>query len=384
MLKLKRLNNYFNNMSTNQIEQTQMLLEQERLAPLKVMTQHAPKDLAATFAECPGFELLGDVDLQTARARAGEGADFEVVNYKTAAGSIKIAQENGVELLFLTNENQDQLGLCARKFMKGHFHFFTAHQIALLLSEILIAQHQPEYSGETDSDERRLLILRSLTLTDAFDVQAAYKQVKAFQVFPGLENLSQSIEEYQQDYKVLLAVDEANHVLFPASSPAESIEKGMKLLAEKALELKQEGKTLFDFLVELYKEYGFYQEKTFAINREDEAGEKYFRYLMDQFRKQSPETLFGKSIRVVSDFQKRSVYNHLTEKKGKTDLPKADVLQFLFSDNTKITVVPSDDYSRLSYHFSVTSRVSGKDAVEEARIQANDRIMGLMERIGKI
>lgn len=373
-------------MSTNPIEHPQALLEQEKLEPLKVMTQHTSSDLATAFARYQGMELVGEIDLQTARAQAGEGVGFETINYKMAAASIKTAQEGGVELLFLTNEKQDQLGICARKFMKGQFHFFTAHQIALLLSEILIAQHQPENSNETDAGEieKELLLLRSLTLTDAFDVQAAYKQVKAVQVYSGLESLSGAMEEYQQDYNILLAVDEANHMLFPASSPMESIEKGMKLIAEKALELKQEGKTLFDYLVELYKAYGFYQEKAFTINREGEAGEKYIKYLMDQFRKQSPEALFGKPIRVVTDFQKRTVYNHLTKKKGKTELPKEDLLQFLFSDNTKITVVPSEDYSRLSYHFSVTSRIPGKDAVEEARIGANDRIMELMERTGKI
>jgi hypothetical protein len=107
--------------------------------------------------------------------------------------------------------------------------------------------------------------------------------------------------------------------------------------------------------------------------------------IMDQLRKQSPDSLFGKPVRLVSDFYKKSFYNFLTaKKKGKTTLAKTDILQFIFTHNTKITFVPAEDYGRLSYHFSVSSRISGKEAVEEARKQANERIMWIMERIEKI
>lgn len=368
-------------MSTNSLEHTEMLLEQEREEPLKILTQNTSSTLKKQLVENHEIALSAEVDPETARAGAKAQVSFDSINYKMVAGSIKTAQAAGVELLFFTNAQKDQLGLCARKFMKGNFHFFTPHQIALLLSEIVIENYRQQDAEESGKGP---IILRSIALSDAMEVQASYKEIKSSKTYSGLGALSQAIEDDQQDYRILLAVDEANHVLFPGYSAQESVEEGMKLIAEKALALKREGKTLFDFLVELYRQYGFYHEKSFTISKADQEGEKYLKNLMDEVRKQTSDSFFGPQVRIVNDFYKRTFHNLLTAKKGKIILPKADVLQFLFVDNTKLTLVPMENYHKLTYHFSVSSRISGKEAMEEAKGQANERIIRMMERIGKI
>lgn len=368
-------------MSENLIADTEIPLEQERMAPLKVLTQNTSKTLATDLAKNPELELLGDVDLQTAKNNAGAGADFESVNYKMVASSIKAAKEAEAELLFFTNEQQDQLGLCARKSMEGDFQIFTAHQLALLLNEILLEQYRLK---GTDESEKTPLIIRSLALSDVLEVQAAYEHIKSIQVYTGLEELSRTIEENQAENLILVAVDEANHILFPGHSPQESIDEGIKLIAEKALALKKEGDTLYDYLIALYKQYGFYQEKSFTISRADEGKDKHIKTIMDDLRKQSPEFLFGQPVRMLSDFNKKFFYNFLTAKKGKTTLAKSDILQYIFADNTKVTIVPEADYSKLFYHFSVNSRVFGKDDFEEVKSQANEQIVRMMGKIGKI
>lgn len=362
-------------------ENTETLLEQEKLAPLKILTQHAPQTLANSLAEHAELELVAEVDLETAKASAGPETDFDTLNYKMASGSIKIAQESGADVFFYTNEQQDQLGVCARKSMKGQLQLLTGHQSALILSEILVEQFNLK---EPDASEKEAVILRSLVLTDAFDVQSAYKNIKGIQTYSGLTALSEGFTEYGEDNLILVAVDEVNHVLFPEQSAQESIATGMELIAEKALALKKEGKTLIDYLIALYKEYGFYHEKSFTINREDAEGEKHIKSIMDEIRKETPDALFGKPVRVVNDFHKKTSHNLLNAKKSKTSLPKADVLQFLFTDNTKITFAPTESYDKLFYHFSVTSRISGKEVYDEAKVQASERILRLMERIGKI
>lgn len=365
------------------VEQTEVVLEQEqeRLAPLKVLTQYGTKSLAIGLEKVPELELVGEVDLQAAREGSGAGADFDSINFKMISGSIKKAQESGAEILFFTNEQQDQLGVCARKVENGPFQILTAHQIALLLSEVLIEQYREQ---EVEENAKEPLIVRSIVLSEVLEMQAAYKKVKSILAYSGLEDLNRAIEECTENYFILLAVDEANHILFPGSSAEESIEKAIQLIAEKALALKKEGKTLVDFLFDLYKKYGFYQEKSFTIVRGDADGEKYLKSIMDELRKQSPDFLFGQSIRQVNDFNKRTFHNLLTAKKGKTTLPKANILQLLFADNTKITFVPSEDYSKLFYHFSVSSRIHDKEAFEEAKMLANEQIIKMMEKIGKI
>lgn len=368
-------------MSENLAAPTEMLLEEEKMAPLKILTQNASSTLATDLGEHPELELLKDVDLQTAREQAKADADFESVNFKMVSASIKAAEEADADLLFFTNEQQDQLGLCARKSVKGRFQLFTAHQIVLLLNEVLLEQYR---RNDVDENSKDPLIIRSLVLSDVIEVQTAYEHIKSVQTYTGLEALSQAVEEHQEEYNILVAVDEANHILFPGHSPQESIEMGIKLIAEKALALKKEGETLYDYLIALYKQYGFYQEKSFTISRSDEGKDKHIKNIMDDLRKQSPDFLFGQPVRMLSDFNKKFFFNFLTAKKGKTTLAKADILQYVFADNTKVTVVPDADYSKLFYHFSVNSRIMGKEAFEEAKVQANEQIVKMMGKIGKI
>lgn len=367
-------------MSTNQAENPETLLEQDRLAPLKIFTQHASGALTAALGKNPELEVAGQANLETAKKGAAGDTDFDSVNYKMVAGSTKAAEKAGADVIFFTNENQDQLGVSVRKEAGGPFRILTGHQIALILSEVVIEQY---LENGKEEEGKEPYILKSIVLSDVLEMQAAYKKVRIIQTFSGLEELNRSLEECGPEADVLLAMDEANHFIFPGLSAAESIEKAVQLLAEKALALKKEGETLFGFLTSLYKQYGFFQEKSFTIGRDDKSGEKHLKGIMDEIRRQSPDFLFGQTIRQINDYHKRTFYNLLTAKKGKMTLPKTDVLQFLYADNTKITLVPADDYSKLFYHFSVSSRLPGKDAFEEARQQANDRIVRMMEIIGK-
>lgn len=367
-------------MSTNQAEHSENLLEQDRLAPLKIFTQHVTGSLTAALGENPELEMAGEADLESAKEGAGPDTDFDSVNYKMIAGSTKTAEKAGADVVFFTNESQDQLGISVRRSADGPIRILTGHQVALILSEVVIEQY---YRNETEEEGNEPQILKSIVLSDVMEMQAAYKKVKLVQTFSGLEELSRSMEESSQESVVLLAMDESNHFLFPELSPAESIEKAIKLLADKAIALRKEGETLFDFLTDLYKQYGFYQEKSFTIVRDDKSGEKHLKGIIDEIRKQAPDFLFGQTIRLINDYNKRTFYNLLTTKKGKTTLPKTDILQFLFADNTKITLVPASDYSKLFYHFSVSSRLPGKEAFDEARQQANEKIVKMMERIGK-
>lgn len=367
-------------MSTNQAENSENLLEQERLAPLKIFTQHVSGTLTAALGENPEMELAGETNLEAAKEGAGPDTDFDSVNYKMIAGSTKAAEKAGADVVFFTNDSRDQLGISVRRTPEGPLRILTGHQVALVLSEVVIEQY---YLKNSEEEGKEPQILKSIVLSDVLEMQAAYKKVKLIQTFSGLEELSRSMEENSQDQEVLLAMDEANHFLFPGLSPSESVEKAIQLLAEKATALKKEGETLFDFLTDLYRQYGFFQEKSFTIVRDDKSGEKHLKGIIDEIRKQAPDFLYGQTIRLINDYNKRTFYNLLTTKKGKTTLPKTDILQFIFADNTKITLVPASDYSKLFYHFSVSSRLPGKEAFDEARQQANERIIKMMERIGK-
>lgn len=355
--------------------ETQPVEDQE--SPLKVVTQNAPLNWITPLSQNDELELLAQVDLATAREHANESTDFDTINFKMASASMKTAGETGADVLFLTDQKQQKLGIAARKSPEGLFQLLTANQIALIVAETLLEQREGQ--GEEDNP---LLIIRSVISSDVLDVQAAHWQARSTQTYPGLEALSQAMEE-QEGYQVLLAVDEQNHFVFPGLTPEESLLKAMFLVSEKAKSLKKEGETLVDFLLMLFKRYGFYQEKSFGIKKEDKHGQKQIEKSMRALRQQPLDALFGQPVRTLIDFQKKTYLNLLTGKKAKTDLPKADLLQFYFTDNSRVTFETNEDYSKIIYHISIKDRLISKENFEEVRNASNERMIRMMEKVGK-
>jgi phosphoglucomutase len=362
------------NSSTEQVE-IQPTEVQE--APLYIMTLNANKDWISGLLKQSKLELLSEIDLSNVQEHAAEDTDFETINFKMASATIKMAEETEADVLFLANRQQSRLGLAARKSAEGHFQLLTSNQIALLLCEILLEQ-------TTSQEERKsLLLIHSVVSSGVLESQASYWQVKSIQTYSGQESLSQAIEE-QTTQEVMVAVDEQNHIVFPGLSQQESLQKALSLLAEKAFDLKQEGQTLHDHLLTLFKRYGFYSEKSFCISKEDKHGQQQIQNSMRTLRQKPVDSLFEQPVRTIIDFQKRTYGNLLTGRKGKIDLPKAAVLQFVFTDNSKITFEANDDNSKITYHISVNDRLMSKEDFDEVKSNANKRMLNIMGKIGKI
>lgn len=361
-------------------EQAEKKLTEEQEAPLNIMTLNANKDWISALLKQPYLELLSEIDLSNIQEHATEDTDFETINFKMASASIKMAGETAADVLFLANRQQSRLGLAVRKNTEGPFQLLTANQVALLLCEMLLEQTAGQ---ERQEDQKPLLLIHSVISSGVLESQASYWQVRSIQTYSGSESLSQAIEE-QTAYEVMVAVDEQNHIIFPGLSQQESLGKALSILAEKAYVLKQEGLTLHDYLLTLFQRYGFYSEKSFCISKEDKHGQQQIQNSLRTLRQKPVDSLFEQPVRTIVDFQKKTYGNVLTGRKGKTDLPKAAVLQFIFTDNSKITFEANDDNSKITYHIGVNDRLMSKEDFDEVKSNANRRMLNIMGKIGKI
>jgi phosphoglucomutase len=136
------------------------------------------------------------------------------------------------------------------------------------------------------------------------------------------------------------------------------------VLCEMAAVEKQNGKSLFDKLLELYIKYGFYLESLISITKKGMNGQKEIAEMMDGYRNNPPKVINGSAVVELLDYQLQKGKNLVTASEWDINLPKSNVLQFILEDGSKISARPSGTEPKIKFYFSVNTQMNNKDDYE--------------------
>lgn len=342
--------------------------------PLKVRIQSNQ----LSIYDMKGVVVNSFMTHEEAQAAVGQTLDFSSIQFKMASYSLQQAQEHEEDLVLLTDQDDVKIGLAARKYIRGKLQILTIHQIALLIAEQLIEQNS-QASG------KEKLLIRSVNTSEALDYMCAKNEIKCIEVLAGPENLQQAVATYQNDFDIIMAVDEFNHILFPGSDLHKSVNDAFKILLTMAVKLKKQRKTLIDDLIRLYKKYRFYHEKSFCVDGADsQASQNYNATVMSNLRKNLPSKLYNYQVRTINDYKKGVSHNILTGKLMKINLPKTDILQFITVQGDKISIAPSEDYLKLYYNLSMSDSIANKEDFDETRKSLSEKMLTIIQSLGKL
>jgi phosphoglucomutase len=132
-------------------------------------------------------------------------------------------------------------------------------------------------------------------------------------------------------------------------------------MCEMAAYEKNQGKTLFDKMIELYIKYGFYYENLISITKKGMNGQKEIADMMEGYRSNPPKTISGAQVTTLLDYQLQKGTNLVTGETWTIDLPKSNVLQFVTADGTKISARPSGTEPKIKFYFSVNTKLERKE-----------------------
>mgnify|MGYP003294314877 CR=1 len=136
--------------------------------------------------------------------------------------------------------------------------------------------------------------------------------------------------------------------------------------------LKEEGTNLYDFLLQLYTKYGFFQEKQVSITRKGKTGAEEIQKMMMDFRNNPPKQLDNDEVVEIIDYLD-------TEK---TQLPKSNVLQYLLKSGSKVSVRPSGTEPKIKFYFSIVIPMKDKGEVETLQTIAFEKIERIKQELG--
>jgi phosphoglucomutase len=292
-------------------------------------------------------------------------------------GALKMAIEKAIEtnadIVMATDPDADRLGIAVRN-KTGEFILLNGNQTCVLLIWYILSQYKEKglYKGNE-------YIINTIVSTDLIEKIAGYYGVEYFNVLTGFKYFGELIRE-NEGVKKYIGGGEESYGFLPGEYVRDKDAVGScALFAEIAAWSKEQGKSVFETLIDIYVKHGLYKEKLVNIVRKGKEGADEIKAMMTGYRNNPPATINGGRVIKIADYELQTVTDKLTGVSQKINLAKSDVLQFFLEDGSKISVRPSGTEPKIKFYFSVNKKIGSACEFEMAEKSLDERIAGIIK-----
>jgi phosphoglucomutase len=226
------------------------------------------------------------------------------------------------------------------------------------------------------------VVVKTIVTTELITEMCKKYGVEMFDVLTGFKYIGEKIRLLEGKKQYIGGGEESYGYLAGDFVRDKDAVIACSLVAEAAAVAKNEGKSLYDVLVDTYVEYGMYKESLCSIEKEGKAGKEAIKAMMDNFRANPPKELNGSPVAYIKDYGQSITTDCKTGKTEKIDLPKSNVLQFFAEDGSKVTARPSGTEPLIKFYFGVKTKINSKAELKQADEELNKKIEGLKKSLG--
>ncbi len=266
------------------------------------------------------------------------------------------AKEIGAELVMGTDPDCDRMG-CALLDRDGNYIYLTGNQIGSIILNYLITNKK---------NIKNPFVVKTIVTTELARAIADTNNVKLFDVLTGFKWIADIIER-EKDGNYLFGFEESFGYCINGNVRDKDGVSSCLIFAEILAYCKDNNMTLADYLESLYEKYGYFYEETISITKKGADGAKAIEDMMTYYRNNMPKEISGVEVVHISDYEKKEVYDKNGKKIKDITLPKSNVLQYILSDNTKITIRPSGTEPKIKFYFEVCVKESKDKRVAVAK-----------------
>ena len=259
--------------------------------------------------------------------------------------AIKLGKEKNADVLIATDPDADRLGTAVR-LPNGDYQLLTGNQIAALMLHYIL-----EANKTAGTLPENAVAVKSIVSTEFTTKIAESYHVGMINVLTGFKFIAEQIQNFQDtnSHTFMFGFEESyGYLIKPFVRDKDAIQ-ALTLLAEIAAYYRKQGKTLYDGLEGLYKEYGYFREQTIQQTFEGVEGPKKIEAIIQKFRDAAPKQFAGYDVVAVDDIAKGTktfTDGHVEQ----LDLPHAEVLKYWLSDGTWIAVRPSGTEPKIKFY----------------------------------
>ncbi|KXT84117.1 Phosphoglucomutase [Streptococcus oralis] len=314
-----------------------------------------------------GFDSVQVVEVQ-----ATPDPDFSTVkspnpeNQAAFALAEELGRQVGADVLVATDPDADRVGVEVLQ-KDGSYLNLSGNQIGAIMAKYILEAHK-----NAGTLPENAALCKSIVSTDLVTKIAESYGATMFNVLTGFKFIAEKIQEFEEkhNHTYMMGFEESfGYLIKPFVRDKDAIQ-AVLVVAELAAYYRSRGLTLADGIEEIYKEYGYYAEKTISVTLSGVDGAEQIKAIMAKFRNNAPKEWNSTAITVVEDFKAQTSSTTTDGTVTTLTTPPSDVLKYTLADGSWIAVRPSGTEPKIKFYIAVVGESNEDSQAKIANIEA--------------
>ena len=313
---------------------------------------------------------LGFENVYVVKEQELPDGDFPTVSYPNPEAAeafelgLKLAKEVDADLVLATDPDADRLGVRV-KDKNGEYHDLTGNMSGCLLANYELSQRKA-VNGSLPEDGA---LIKTIVTTNLADAIAKGYGVNLIEVLTGFKFIGQQILGFENSGKgsYLFGFEESYGCLIGTYARDKDAIVATMALCEAAAYYKTQGKTLWDAMIEMYEQFGYYKDAIQSVTMKGIEGLQKIQEIMNSLRQNPPTEFAGHKVTAVRDYKADTITDVTTGAVKPTGLPNSNVLYYELTEDAWVCVRPSGTEPKVKFYYGVKG-TSLADADEKSDI----------------
>ena len=325
-----------------------------------------------------GFENIIDVPEQNVIS-----GDFPTVispNPEEPAAlqmAVDKAKEVGADIVMASDPDADRVGI-AVKNDKGEWILVNGNQTAMMLVYYLVKRW-----SELGKITGKEYLVKTIVTTELIATMAKKFNVPYFDCYTGFKWIAAIIREQEGKMKYIGGGEESYGFLCQDFVRDKDAVSACTMIAEVAAWAKDNGKTVYELIQDIYLEFGFSKEKGISVVKKGKSGAEEIKQMMAGFRVAPPKELAGSQVVVIKDYSTLRMIDVLAGKTESMEMPESsNVLQYFTADGTKVSVRPSGTEPKIKFYIEVKLPIASRADYDAVNAAAEEKVLAVKASLG--
>ncbi|MDR1092282.1 MAG: phospho-sugar mutase [Prevotella sp.] len=291
--------------------------------------------------------------------------------------AVKKAEETNADLVFATDPDADRFGAGVRDD-KGNFILLNGNQTMIMLVYYIITRKKE--LGQLTGKEYTVRTIVTSTLTQ---VVSEKNGVEMFECYTGFKWIASVVRELEGKRKYIGGGEESYGFMAEDFVRDKDSVSAAILFGEIAAWAKDNGKTIYELLQDIYVEYGFSKEKGISVVKEGRSGAEEIEAMMKNFRDNPIKEIAGAKVTLIKDFVKLKAFDLSIDEEYTLEMPTtSNVLQYFTQDGTKVSIRPSGTEPKIKFYIEVKDKLKSRAEYDSVDAAADKKIEQVCRDLG--
>lgn len=290
--------------------------------------------------------------------------------------AIEKARKVDADLVMATDPDGDRVGI-AVKDLNDDFVLLNGNQTAAILTYYLLDLWKKK--GKIAGDE---FIVKTIVTSELISDIAEKYGVECYDVLTGFKWIADVIRQNEGKKTFIGGGEESYGFMIGDYVRDKDAVASCAMLAEVTAWAINQRRTLYELLIDIYLEFGFYKESLLSITKKGKTGAEEIQKMMENFRKNPPKKINKSDVTLIKDYLTGKALDVASNTETKIDLPASNVLQFFTADGTKVSMRPSGTEPKIKFYFGVKAPLKDRKDFDAVNRQLDEKLEKVVKDLG--